>query len=480
MSTKATASPRIARPDREELNRKVGDLNKKLNDLRSKESKVREQIDANKVLRNSDPEWTKLLGLLNVAKEERSKIQETISTVQTQIKQLESDMQRKIKEIQDVRNTKGFKSISELEAAIKRLEGQVESGELSLVAEKKLVKEITSLKNARRYIATTDKTQEEIKVIKSKIGELRKVIDDSGIKPVNTKINEIKAKLDSRKSELDSLNKKVDDFWTQRREIRAEIKRFQDERAKLYNEFNDKMNKFHDTLRAQKAEREAEEKAAKAAAAKAHKVEAAKEKLEAAKQPAYATDIARAEALLSHLDPSYKPGDASQKKEEAQKNNLDVVRESRVVEGIPENAKILSKPKHVQAESAKKTKGGKTSGKSGYSFELDLSVINGLSYLNINLPTSVDAVPETVAAIKEKIAFFKENNDRETAARVKVAEEELAKIEALDASEFVVETDAEKDKEKEKEKAKEKAKDKDNSAKKNSDHGAKPKPKSKA
>lgn len=436
-----SAEQKIVRPDRAEFDKTIEELKKQLEQQRAIQNKAKATIDATQGAKGPDAEWNKLIEEVKEARKVREAAHAKLQSKLKEIKAVESSVQKKLKDIQALRPKNGAKNEQELDAQIQRLEREADSGNFSLVEEKKVLKEITSLKNSRRSFAAVTKLQADIDADRAKIAELRKSVDDSELKAAQTKLNGINKQLDERKASRQSQRSQLDSVWTERKAAMTEIKKINAAMDKAREEFNTKQAAFRQQAIDRKKAREQEEKDRKVAAEKAKKLATAEAKLESAKLPAFAEQIAKAEALLAFFDPSFK-GSSAASNGSAQTTGLVSTRAApRQVEAVPDNAQVLSKGGPDIMPSRKERKRKTTSPKPDEGkLRLDVGIIGDLAALNIALPGGPDDVENTKKSLLEKIEYYKENDKRVTKERVERAEAELAKIKASSTEETAEET----------------------------------------
>lgn len=425
---------KVTRPDRAEFDKQIEELKKQLEKQRAIQNKTKATIDASQSGKGEDAEWNKLIEEVKEARKVREAEHAKLQSKFTEIKSAESNIQKKLKDISALRPKNGAKNEQELDAQIQRLEKDADSGSLSLVEEKKVLKEITALKNSRRSFAAVSKLQAEIDADRAKVAELRKSVDDSSLKAAQANLNEINKKLDERKASRQKQRDQLDSVWTERKAAMTEIKKINAAMDKAREEFNTKQTAFRQQAIERKKQREQEEKERKASAEKAKKMAAAEAKLEAAKQPAFGAQIAKAEALLAFFDPSYKGSTSKTASSEAGLTSSRAA--SRQVEALPENATVLAKngPEVVPSRKERKRKSNSPKPDDG-KLRLDVGIIGDLAALNIALPGGADDVEETKKSLLEKIEYYKQNDARVTKERVERAEAELAKVKAAGADE---------------------------------------------
>lgn len=427
----------IKRPDRTAFERRMNELKAELKVLQADFNKARDAVESAAPSKGSkDDPWQALLSERDEARKVRDEARKDISGVLGEAKTLESTIQRKLRDLQALRPKSGPKSEAELDQLISRHERQVDSGSMSLVDEKKALREITALRRQRKQFGDADKLQAEIDKDRAEATKLRKSIDDSALKTANKRLDEANSALDAHKAQRQEGRSKLDDLWSVRRAAQEKVRECRSALDKVRTEFNAEQQAFRENVAKQRREREAEEKAAKLAAAKSRKLADAQAKLDAAKEPAFASQIDKAIGVLTYFDPSYATEqEASSSASSSQSLKLGTQRDAHQVENVPETARELGKKpspgtlsrkqlKH-QAQQARNVQSGKPR-----ALQLDPAVIEDLAALNIALPTTAEDVATTKEKIVEKIAYYRANNERVTKERAERAEAEYKKVAA--------------------------------------------------
>ena len=341
--------------------------------------------------------------------------------MQDKIKSLDAQLKSRITEQKAARARVSFKNVEEVESTIQRLEKQVDSGTMKLVDEKKALAEISSLRKQKKGFAGFEEAQKDIDDVKTQIADLRKSMDDPEAKALGEKYNSIAKELDEIKAEQDSVFKNLNSL--------------RDERSKLYNdqqakysavrEIKDKYykarNAFRDWEQEQWKQREERKRAEREAFAKEKRKNFAEKKLEDASVPAYGDEIAAAEGLIRHFDPS-----APVESRSLRGPSGFAAEAQRTVDPSQLKGTALSKKEdrddtYFMGTGGKKGKKGKkgtaspapstpTEGK----FNLSMGVIEEFAKINMEPPMKQTDVPDVVEKLKGKVAKWKADQDKKT------------------------------------------------------------------
>ena len=334
------------------------------------------------------------------------------------VKRLDENLKARIAEQKAARSKVAFKSVDEIDREIERLQKSVDAGTMKIVDEKKALSDISQLNRQKKGFAGFDQAQKGIDEVKAQIAELKKSMDDPESRAMSDRYTEIATELDTIKAEQDDVYKNLNS-------LRDERTKAHEEQQKRYSTVKEIKDKYFQARRAaQDYEREArrirEEKrrAENDAYHRGRRQEAAKEKLEDASAPAYQDEIRTTQALLAHFDPS------SVTKAEAAGPGKFAAQASRTVDaGEFKGMKIASKKQDEDYfVGSNKKKGGNKRGsqqvgspapESG-KFNLDIGTIENLGRINVDPPMQQSDVPAVVEKLKEKLAFWKGDQEKKT------------------------------------------------------------------
>ncbi|KAI8819691.1 uncharacterized protein EV422DRAFT_533950 [Fimicolochytrium jonesii] len=349
-------------------------------------------------------------------------------------KQIQEGLRARTNESKSSKDRLGYKSVEDVEKQILTLERQQQSGELSLLEEKRIVAEISNLKKSKKILEGLAGQQSSVEADKALLDEIRKQVD--ALNPERTalqqKIDAVKAKLaevdTERKGKLGTLNELRDDRKAAKAELDAEFEKRRALKAE-HKKLNDEWYAFQREEQARKREvyqaKVREDREARLA------VQAERER-EAAEIPAYTDEINQCITLIRLLDGSKAPSTTTVTTPAATTTNI------RKVSALPEGAVLVKK----QEEDFMVLGGGKK-GKKGPKrpttsdsptpatikpFKLDFDIIDQFQRLKITLPTSAADVPEAIKALEEKKKWY-EDHQAEATEKAKAAAE--AKVAAL-------------------------------------------------
>ncbi|ODQ64052.1 hypothetical protein NADFUDRAFT_84073 [Nadsonia fulvescens var. elongata DSM 6958] len=428
---------RVQQPNKAEFEADVEKLRAELKVKEAALEAIRNKIKSFSSNSSSTEEQKALRNELSEIKKKQQAIKATNGKVFDTIKSIDESIKRKVKEINTQKAKVPFKSVEDIEKQIARYEQQVESGSLRLVEEKKVLADVQALKRAKKSFATFDSLQAEIDAEKAQVADLKKTVNNTESNTLSDRYNEITANLDSMREESQKLYSNRNSLFDQRNKL-------QNEREAAFAALKERQDTFYkgltawrESVKEERAARAEREKAEREAYEAEKKRAAAAEKLEIASAPAFGSELASAETLLAHFDPTYKPTSVAS----PIKPSAFAAEATRQVEQLPENVQVIKKDlgDFFSGNGGKKNKKRApkpTSGKE--KFSLDVSILEGLSNLNIGVPMSKEEVSKTIEDLRAKVAYFKDNQARVTQENIEKAKAELAKYEAEEAKESEV------------------------------------------
>lgn len=351
--------------------------------------------------------------------------------IQDQIKALQDNIQKQIKDLQAARTKTSFRTVADLEAQIQNLKKQVDSGNMKVADEKRALQEISQLTRSRKTIEGFQSKQDAIEADRRAVDELRKQLDDPEAKALSDRYEAIKA-------ELDGLKKESDNVYVSRSKLIKERDTLQGQLDNLYNEKRDISQKFRDASdrwwakvhedRARRRERILAQKADEEARERLETVERLREE---AAVPAYQAEIEDCQILVDALSgKTTSTVSLSSASSPARADLAGVPKlELRKVEDIEEGLVVQKKKGEEEAYFVGKQKKGRKDKptKSG-NLHLPLPMLKALLSLSIPAPTGPDDVPRVIEDIKTKQAWFVANQNRATAANIAKAELKIQRL----------------------------------------------------
>ncbi|KDQ21037.1 hypothetical protein BOTBODRAFT_152046 [Botryobasidium botryosum FD-172 SS1] len=361
-----------------------------------------------------------------------------------EVKAIQATVQKKAQELQTAKQKAPFKTVADLDARIKQLEGQVESGSLKLVDEKRALTDISTYKRFRRSVETFQADQEAIDADRARADELRKELDDPESKAISERFDAIRAELDEIKKAGDEAFANRNKLFDERTELQGQLDTLygqKRESAQQFREANDRYWQKVNEDRARKAERY---RAQRDAAEQEKRQEIADRLLEEAQIPAFQTQIEDCQTLIDYFS-GKTSGITTPSATLFPRAGLTGVPklELRKVEQELGEGVIVRKKKGEEDDTyfvSSKGKGKKSKPPSGIStpsspslgsssqLNIPLPTLSALMQHAIPPPTSSADVPRTIENLKTKKAWYEANQAHVTAENIAKAEAEIKRL----------------------------------------------------
>lgn len=426
------------RPDVGVRDKKLETLNAQLKKIDNEVAILRKQIDQNQVGDSTQQERKKLQEQTREIIKTQADLKSRRNAIHDNIKQLDGHIKRKTAEINDKLGRKAkYSTPGEVKQRISEIEDQISSGDLSLIQEKLLVKEMQSLNKLNKDLVAIEPIKKSVDQDKIKIAELKEELNQLNPKEVSTKFEQTQEKLNSLQSKTQGvydkrqvLFNKRSALYKKRDEIYAEIRKI---RADFDNEFKS----FKQKLEKERLKREEDQKLSKLLEEKDVAVGDVQERLNHAKLPAFTYEIEAIENALTVLDPTYeKPkknifGDevktnGPQPAKKVEDNGLVMV--TKKTDDVFSNTAPSKSKKHKKKNQSNGQKASITESADG-KFSLEPTLIATLAELDVTVPISKEEIATAVEQLKKKHEDFLSKQDEQTDQNIAAVEKELKDLE---------------------------------------------------
>lgn len=426
------------RPDVGVRDKKLETLNAQLKKIDNEVVILRKQIDQNQVGDSTQQERKKLQEQTREIIKTQADLKSRRNAIHDNIKQLDGHIKRKTAEINDKLGRKAkYSTPGEVKQRISEIEDQISSGELSLIQEKLLVKEMQSLNKLNKDLVAIEPIKKSVDQDKIKIAELKEELNQLNPKEVSAKFEQTQEKLNSLQSKTQGvydkrqvLFNKRSALYKKRDEIYAEIRKI---RADFDNEFKS----FKQKLEKERLKREEDQKLSKLLEEKDVAVGDVQERLNHAKLPAFTYEIEAIENALTVLDPTYeKPkknifGDevktnGPQPAKKVEDNGLVMV--TKKTDDVFSNTAPSKSKKHKKKSQSNGQKASITESADG-KFSLEPTLIATLAELDVTVPISKEEIATAVEQLKKKHEDFLSKQDEQTDQNIAAVEKELKDLE---------------------------------------------------
>ncbi|KAF9568894.1 hypothetical protein CPC08DRAFT_702012 [Agrocybe pediades] len=446
------------RPDKKAYDAEQARIKSEIDALQVKLSAVRDKIASATKSGPANERQKVLRAELDSIRDKQSLNKNSRSKQLDQINAINESIAKKVKDLNAAKSKIPYKTVADVDAQIKNLEKQIDSGNLKLADEKRALQEISSLKRNRRAVEGFQAEQDSIDADRKKVEELRKEREDPAAKAISDRYEALWAELNELKKEADEAYQGRAKLFEERDNIQAKLTTLFDEKrasAAHYREANDRYWAKVNEDRARRAERaraqRAEEEAQK-------KKELAERLLEDAQAPAFQSQIEDCQTLIDFF--SGKSTNITFKSTTSLPARAEVAGvpklELRQVEDAPEglvarkkkgeedNTYFIATKKNKNTGNAKKTTpapkaapkaNGNGNAEAAEPFNLPLPTLTALLSLSIPPPGSKLDVPRVIEDLTTKKLWFEANQDRVTAENVAKAQAEIKRLTKSEASE---------------------------------------------
>ena len=332
-----------------------------------------------------------------------------------QIKKLDEKLRSHTIEQKSARGKMEFKSETDLDATIQRLESQVNSGTMKLVDEKKALDSVSRYRKLKKNFGQFSLQQKEIERLKSEISEIKKSMDDPEAKALSDRYTAVQAELDSVKTEQDLAFKNLNSLRDERSKLQTlQLQQFECMKKLKDDHYSAKraVRQFEDECWAKKKQRYKEKRDQEL---RDKRTEHAREVLSQASEPAYLEEIRRAENLWHFFDPTHE----AEKKSIIAESGLRATVQRTVDDSAFKGMKVVRKEDRHEdfmpaVKKGKKGKKSHTSSVAADKFNCPPSIMEDCAFLAIPVPASQADVPLIIDKIKHKVEHWRADQEVQT------------------------------------------------------------------
>lgn len=430
---------KVSRPDEEAFQKDLAKLQKEHDDALSRFNAAKAKLDSALPKQGQESPLLARKKALQAQVDEIRAKQGSGKTARSgkmdQIKSLDEQLKRRIAEQNAARSKVAFKSVEEIDAKIKDLERDVESGKMKLVEEKKALAEVSSLRKLRKNFSAFDNDQKAIDDLKAKIKEIKDSMENPEAKALSEEYNKLQTELTSVRAELDSVFGNLTALRNEKSELHAAQQTTWAALKKLKDDYHTQRKAAMKWEREAREKRREREQAERDRIAKERKMARAQEMLAEASDPAFTEQIRRADTLVRFFDPSHA---VEEKAPLLADKGLGAAAQRKVDATGFEGMKLVRKEDREEdyLPAVKKGKKGKKSPASetpSSKFSCPPSVIEDCTFVGVNPPMSAAEVPEVIEKVKAKIAQWKADQPTQTQKNIEKAKKEIERLEAEEA-----------------------------------------------
>ncbi|CAE6455455.1 unnamed protein product [Rhizoctonia solani] len=442
--------PRLVggRPDQAAFNAQQDALKKEMETVQAQLSAVKEKIASLGKGGPANERRNELKAELDTIRSQQAGTKADRSRILDELKALQDENQKKIKDLQAAKGKTPYKTVQDVENQIRKLESQIEGGNMKIADEKRALNEITQLKRSRKTVEAFQGDEEAIQANKARIEELKKDLDDPEAKAISERYDKIKAELDEIKKEQDEAYASRNKIYDERTEITSRLDELYQKKRDSNAAWREANDKYYAKLTEDRARKQERYKKQREEEERQRRREQAQRIREEAEIPAFQVEIEDCQTLIDLFSGKITGAAADNKVSTAKSSNgISGVAELsiRTVEADPSLGVALKK-KGQEEENYFVAKKKKAGGKPGQQqqqqvkekeapkpedhFQVSFSTLTALGTLSIPPPSSNADVERCIADLQKKRDWYLANQKRVTAEKIAKADAEIAKLEA--------------------------------------------------
>ncbi|SCU82874.1 LADA_0C08438g1_1 [Lachancea dasiensis] len=426
----------IKRPDVGVRDKKLDVLKAQLKKIDTEVQAIRKQIDQQQAGGGGQDQRQELQNELRSIIKTQSDLKTRRQAVHDQIKNLDNELKRKKAQIATRTGGKAqYQSTEDIASRKQAIDADISSGELSLVQEKLLVKELQSLNKLQRDLQAIEPVRKSMEEDRASIAALKQELNELNPKEVSNKFEATQQKLNEVQSKNQVVYDKRQTLFNKRSALYKKRDEVYSQINQIRSDFDNEFKSFKQKLEKERLKREEDQKLSKLLEEKDAIVGKLQEKLLHARQPAFTYEITAIENVLCVLDPTYVkptknslnlPADSSaankQPVRKVEADDLVPIVKDKAADFFSGSGSKSKKNKKKQATSANATT---ASGK----FSLEPTLIATLAELDVTVPLNKEEVPSVIEQLKAKHEDYTSRQEEQTEKNIADAE---AKLKALD------------------------------------------------
>ncbi|CEP64104.1 Bfr1p LALA0_S10e02366g [Lachancea lanzarotensis] len=455
-------SSNIKRPDVGARDKKLDVLKAQLKKIDTEVQAIRKQIDGQQVGGSAVDQKQGLQNELRSFIKTQSDLKSRRQTIHDQIKNLDNELKRKKDQIATRTGGKAqFQSTEDIAARKRTIDSEISSGELSLVEEKLMIKELQSLNKLQRDLQAIEPVRKSMENDRASIAALKQELNELNPKEVSNKFEATQSKLNEIQSKNQTVYDKRQALFTKRSALYKKRDEVYSQITQIRADFDNEFKSFKQKLDKERLKREEDQKLSKLLEEKDAAAGKLQEKLLHARLPAFTYEIGAIENVLCVLDPTYvKPAKRTlEVPADSSANAQSVARKVEADDLEPivkeEKADFFSGSGSKSKKNKKKQNSSNSSSSNG-KFSLEPTLIATLAELDVTVPLNKEEVPKAIEQLNAKYEDFTSRQEAQTEKNIKEAEAQLEKLNLdYDKKEEAVKAELEQKRAKEQEELKE-------------------------
>ncbi|KAG4306414.1 hypothetical protein PORY_000402 [Pneumocystis oryctolagi] len=431
-------SRRPVRPDEAEFKAALAQVDAELQNLTQKLDDLRVRTERSHERGGTHERSQRIRHEMDEIRLQQAQLKQSKQKTVDQVKQLEEAMKLKISEMQLTKKRLPFKSVDELDQRILELERAVDSGVLKLVDEKKCLSEISMMKRLRKSFSDLIFQQSAIDSDKKRLNEIKKHLEDPVSKALSEQYDKLKAEQSVLRQEQENVYKFQKSLYEERNMLNKKKNEAYEKRRNLQDNYYSDLRKFHKFEKEEKQKQWERRRQQQEEYNREKRKQLANKMLEEASQPAFIEEISTCENLIRFLDPS----DKFLETQTHENSNLPELNIRTVVETDVDTATVLKSKaerddyfihgieKKNKASKRNKKMSLATDDHTTANFNIDMHILQQFSFVNVNPPFNHSQIPFCIENLKERVKWYKDNQEKTVAERIEKAKKEIEEMEA--------------------------------------------------
>lgn len=426
----------VERADKPQHEAELDELTKELDALKEEKQKVQATIDE-RMNAGKDTEIGKEREALKKLRDEKGALIDQKKAIRAKMDAIRNQGDKLAKDRKDARQNIRFSNLEAINAEIAKLQKRQETTSMSLSEEKKLIKEMDALQASKKLVADLKSKETDLEDVKEQRKSLSQQIGskDKEIDAVQREIEISQAKIKEMNEKETDKREQMKSLFTQRDDLRKQMNDIVKKKDASRQVFREKSNAFYNYQRAVRAQKKMQYEEEKKRREEEYEAWRKKKEEEEAKKIPYEEEQALCDYLADYLTRTYLTDAEEAKKlaeEEALKKKMaDVI----AVKDDPfANFKPVTKKNEEEyfgkgKGKKKRNRAGKKKEKSiAGPFTLSMDTFDQFGLLQLNPPTSIDQVANSVEELKAKKKWYSEQprGSVPTATDIRKANEKAA------------------------------------------------------
>ena len=417
----------IKKPDVEQKNKQIKELDTQIKKIEAQVTLLSSQIETTVTPKVDTEKRQELTAELRKIINSQNDIKKKRESINQQIRLLDQSIKKKVGEITSKTFKYNFKTTEDIDKRIRKIESDIESGNLMLVEEKKALKEMSSLNKLKKDFAGIEQIQKSIDSDKAKIAELKASLSTVSNKEAQAKFEEITNQLNELTEKNKGIQAKRDELFGKRRVLQNEKYELLKQIRKIRDDFDAKFKKFKADMDNERKKREEEEKAYRLYIERNDLMDEIKE-IESSASTASNELVDQIKAAIVALDPEFKFDDETSALDALESTTTSSQPAKSVEAPQLDESLVIKKEEVAFVSGSTKGKKSKKNNNKKQNKIVDPSVITKLTYVGATIPASKDEYPKVIDELKAKLETAKKEQG-EAAEKAKAeAAEKITKI----------------------------------------------------